>query len=86
MPSLAPLCSGLARRPLKAVARVRIPSGLPGQLPWSDAGLAKASVVRGVQHPAPHFDSPVSQGAPQDFLQDRHASAESEQRQLHPIP
>ena len=25
----APLCSGLARRPLKAVARVRIPSGLP---------------------------------------------------------
>src|SRR3954470_14319758 len=26
---LAPLCSGLARRPLKAVARVRIPSGLP---------------------------------------------------------
>ncbi len=24
----APLCSGLARRPLKAVARVRIPSGL----------------------------------------------------------
>jgi hypothetical protein len=27
--SMAPLCSGLARRPLKAVARVRIPSGLP---------------------------------------------------------
>ena len=26
----APLCSGLARRPLKAVARVRIPSGLQG--------------------------------------------------------
>ncbi len=26
--STAPLCSGLARRPLKAVARVRIPSGL----------------------------------------------------------
>ena len=26
---MAPLCSGLARRPLKAVARVRIPSGLP---------------------------------------------------------
>ena len=25
---MAPLCSGLARRPLKAVARVRIPSGL----------------------------------------------------------
>lgn len=30
---LAPLCSGLARRPLKAVARVRIPSGLPGSMP-----------------------------------------------------
>src|SRR5215218_11142637 len=29
-PARAPLCSGLARRPLKAVARVRIPSGLPG--------------------------------------------------------
>ena len=28
-PARAPLCSGLARRPLKAVARVRIPSGLP---------------------------------------------------------
>ena len=27
-PARAPLCSGLARRPLKAVARVRIPSGL----------------------------------------------------------
>ena len=27
----APLCSGLARRPLKAVARVRIPSGLPDE-------------------------------------------------------
>ncbi len=27
----APLCSGLARRPLKAVARVRIPSGLRAQ-------------------------------------------------------
>ena len=29
----APLCSGLARRPLKAVARVQIPSGLPNQGP-----------------------------------------------------
>ena len=29
----APLCSGLARRPLKAVARVRIPSGLQGETP-----------------------------------------------------
>src|SRR5215203_6276219 len=36
-PAVAPLCSGLARRPLKAVARVRIPSGL---LP------AEAQVIR----------------------------------------
>src|SRR3954469_368453 len=28
---MAPLCSGLARRPLKAVARVQIPSGLRAQ-------------------------------------------------------
>ena len=30
----APLCSGLARRPLKAVARVRIPSGLQNNPPF----------------------------------------------------
>lgn len=30
---MAPLCSGLARRPLKAVAGVRIPSGLQGETP-----------------------------------------------------
>ncbi len=38
--TVAPLCSGLARRPLKAVARVRIPSGLPAppQTPWPSAG------------------------------------------------
>ena len=28
-PVTPPLCSGLARRPLKAVARVRLPSGVP---------------------------------------------------------
>src|ERR671918_486257 len=33
----APLCSGLARRPLKAVARVRIPSGLPARIRPSPA-------------------------------------------------
>ena len=27
-------------------------------MPWSDAGLAKASVIRGVQYPAPHLDPP----------------------------
>src|SRR5215216_647732 len=32
-PARAPLCSGLARRPLKAVARVRIPSGLQSKAP-----------------------------------------------------
>ena len=35
----APLCSGLARRPLKAVARVRIPSGLQTRNPRSTAGV-----------------------------------------------
>src|ERR1039458_9127792 len=35
----APLCSGLARRPLKAVARVRIPSGLHLQTPLFPGGL-----------------------------------------------
>jgi hypothetical protein len=35
----APLCSGLARRPLKAVARVRIPSGLHLQTPRFPGGL-----------------------------------------------
>jgi hypothetical protein len=32
------LCSGLARRPLKAVARVRIPSGLRRPAPVVSAG------------------------------------------------
>ena len=41
---VAPLCSGLARRPLKAVARVRIPSGLPAKAPRSSTW---AFVVRG---------------------------------------
>ncbi len=35
----APLCSGLARCPLKAVARVRIPSGLHLQTPRFPGGL-----------------------------------------------
>jgi hypothetical protein len=41
---VAPLCSGLARRPLKAVARVRIPSGLPREPPGQPPG---GSSVRG---------------------------------------
>ena len=36
----APLCSGLARRPLKAVARVRIPSGLPPLNPLLSRGFS----------------------------------------------
>src|SRR5665647_1964873 len=36
----APLCSGLARRPLKAVARVRIPSGLPSETSCPTGGFA----------------------------------------------
>ena len=38
-PARAPLCSGLARRPLKAVARVRIPSGLPAEASVHGRGL-----------------------------------------------
>ena len=36
----APLCSGLARRPLKAVARVRIPSGLQKEATAPRGGFA----------------------------------------------
>ncbi len=46
-PARAPLCSGLARRPLKAVARVRIPSGLPSSevpLISRDAGQGRFCV------------------------------------------
>lgn len=60
IPSLAPLCSGLARRPLKAVARVRIPSGLPRWRPWPDTGPAKASVISGTRrHPASDSDPAI---------------------------
>ena len=41
---LAPLCSGLARRPLKAVARVRIPSGLQRRDP-SDLETGRRGLV-----------------------------------------
>ena len=42
----APLCSGLARRPLKAVARVRIPSGLQRSKARSPSDRAFASSMR----------------------------------------
>jgi hypothetical protein len=58
-PFPAPLCSGLARRPLKAVARVRIPSGLPGVMSqdivdgrthadWVRPSLVSSGMCRGV--------------------------------------
>ena len=53
----APLCSGLARRPLKALARVRIPSGLPPSLRTSCLrrrfSCCGVWAVRG-RGPAPH--------------------------------
>jgi hypothetical protein len=45
-PARAPLCSGLARRPLKAVARVRIPSGLHLQTPRFPGGFGHFSAHR----------------------------------------
>ena len=47
-PIRPPLCSGLARRPLKAVARVRIPSGVPlvEQAPALRAGACRRVLAR----------------------------------------
>ena len=52
----APLCSGLARRPLKAVARVRIPSGLQGERPSQMRfRLGRlAFLTFGIPHKIPH--------------------------------
>jgi hypothetical protein len=55
---LVPSSSGLGRRPLKAVARVRIPSGLHRERPASiDAGLF---LFFGTPHPSPTTIHPVS--------------------------
>src|SRR4051812_27461147 len=58
---MAPLCSGLARRPLKAVARVRIPSGLQheGPAPVSGAGPSSCVARRVIA-----LRRPVDTGAP----------------------
>ena len=45
---LAPLCSGLARRPLKAVARVRIPSGLRTKAPGPGTGARRTCTMTSV--------------------------------------
>src|SRR6478609_2431702 len=49
----APLCSGLARRPLKAVARVRIPSGLPVRNKAQVFATWALFIFAGVSAPSP---------------------------------